>query len=729
VCVFRFGHIAKAEKQVVDMAKRSERDFIVLINQCDIARDLDVRESEYRSNYAEVLEVEESRLQFVSSRSPERAEYVRHLLWLHLQLLTPQPEDRVELAMKLLDAEKKAHIVENLETLNLHHALVLPFERGIESGTRMDCEECGSQTPAASTWFPKSIFVLLVHNEVYEWLIEVGIPERDIEAVYRCLDAHFLHHGDPMADSTQPLSAQKRKTLVMHQNTLAWIQEELARLSAQLPSGEDFSHEQSTLAWLMFSLCSTIKHFLASLQQEAPDISRENAIAALEFTLKEHHSLTQEAVLEVAHSLSHPSSTHKSSSPLPSHSSRTTVFRRNELIYNLALSTRLWPAPRMVLKPFDVYKGDFHGQNMPLLKRLKLFTSRVVKLKRTFSLFSDVPTITMTEENVLSPDAIASYILAIQPQDLQERKYKISGISPSEFVSLAVSAFHQASLLLEYEGGLYFNPCGPFTSQLMRALGRLIGVRLQDHHEADRSAFPLQFSLTICKIILGEPLSFTDLEYLCPSLCKRIRYLCLLPPDDVDAQAITFVDEIGNEVAGEVPENHEAELLPHGSSMTVTSSNLNEYLRALVFHRLGRHLSLDSFVVGVQDVIPREYLCVFSSQMLLLLVNGVPPKFSVDELRRSSLVTKDISDDMQRWFWECVEGMKEEDAALFLIFVTGVPWLPSTGLKPNFMLKSVKGSLITSLRVNHVLQLPKFTSKEQLAHNLLLAVRKNACPT
>lgn len=411
------------------------------------------------------------------------------------------------------------------------------------------------------------------------------------------------------------------------------------------------------------------------------------------------------------------------------------MFKRNELIYNLALSTRLWPAPRLVLKPYDVYAGDFHGQNMPLLKRLKLFSSRLVKLKRPFAHLRHLPTLTLTEDTPLSPDAIASYVLALQASDLQERKYKISGVTPSEYVSLALAAFHESALLLEYEGGLYWNPCGPLNAPLMRAMGRLLGIRLQDqphghhHHEAERSAFPLQLSLPMCKVILGEPLSFNDLEYLSPALSKRIRYLCLLPPDDVEAQALTFVDEIGDEVQGAPsPTALEAELLPHGASVGVCSGNLNEYLRALVFHRLGRHLALDSFVVGVQDVIPREYLCVFSSQMLLLLVNGVPPKFEVGELRRSSLAHKGMSEDVQRWFWECVEAMSEEDAALFLIFITGSLWLPPGGLKPNFMLKSVKGSLITSQRVNHVLQLPKFTSQEQLNHNLLLAVRKNSSP-
>ena len=43
VCVFRFGHIARPEKDVIDSVKKSDRDFLVLINQCDIAKDLDTR--------------------------------------------------------------------------------------------------------------------------------------------------------------------------------------------------------------------------------------------------------------------------------------------------------------------------------------------------------------------------------------------------------------------------------------------------------------------------------------------------------------------------------------------------------------------------------------------------------------------------------------------------------------------------------------------------------------
>merc|ERR1719282_1925718 len=105
-------------------------------------------------------------------------------------------------------------------------------------------------------------------------------------------------------------------------------------------------------------------------------------------------------------------------------------------------------------------------------------------------------------------------------------------------------------------------------------MGRLMGIRLQDHHEAERSAFPLHFSLTLCKIILGEPLSFNDLEYLCPSLCKRIRYLCLLPPDDVEAQALTFMDELGDEVQGPLPSPPSPSApRPPSSSASRTSSH------------------------------------------------------------------------------------------------------------------------------------------------------------
>merc|ERR1712173_437868 len=90
---------------------------------------------------------------------------------------------------------------------------------------------------------------------------------------------------------------------------------------------------------------------------------------------------------------------------------------------------------------------------------------------------------------------------------------------------------------------------------------------------------------------------------------------------------------------------------------------------------LCRHLALEEFVLGVQDFIPRNSLCVFSSQMLAVVVNTVARE-QMESLMQYITFGPNVTQEIETWMHQTVEQMSAEDRALLLVFVTGRSWIP-----------------------------------------------------
>ena len=164
-------------------------------------------------------------------------------------------------------------------------------------------------------------------------------------------------------------------------------------------------------------------------------------------------------------------------------------------------------------------------------------------------------------------------------------------------------------------------------------------------------------------------------------------------------------------------------LVPGGDEIDVTKANLTEYLRTLVLHRLGSHLPLKSFVIGVQEVVPRDKLSIFSPQMLQLLVNGTQ-NFSVADLQKDSSASN-VDPTKLAWLWECLEEMNDEDRALFLTFVTGTSVLPASGLDPPMKISSTSGKFPVAHTCFNALELPNYDTKDNLKANILFSIRNS----
>lgn len=168
------------------------------------------------------------------------------------------------------------------------------------------------------------------------------------------------------------------------------------------------------------------------------------------------------------------------------------------------------------------------------------------------------------------------------------------------------------------------------------------------------------------------------------------------------------------------------ELKNGGLSEIVTATNRVHYLELLVKYFLGKNLPLKFLLLGAQDVCPRELLAIFTPAMLQILVCGVT-LIDVEEIINNTVCF--LENQMQNWFFNCLRSMSPSDMALFLTFVTGTSVLPVGGAAQLNPPLSVRKSFKTEnfLPITHTcfnsLELPEYTSYEQLNNKLLFAIR------
>ena len=537
VCVFRFGHVAGPEKEVVDMIKNADRDFLVLINQSDISKDLHAREQEYRTNYANVLEIDPSMIHFVSIFDAKKADYVRHLLWGHLNLLVDDPNDQLELGIHLLDSKAQTDIIQNI--------------------------------PAQ--------------------------PE-------------------------------------------------------------------------------TIESYL-----------RQKILA-----------------------------------PFYSGRENEPLFEKMGIFYNLSLSTRIQPVKAVPTTAFKEYEG--FSSNMDFLSRLELFRQRI---PIPFSFLAT--TISLSTGNLFFP--LCAALMELDQSSLasgirisleNDSAVDAGGVLRSVFVSIAKNLQEGENPFFKcYDNNaVYFNPILSQHSELiLRGFGRMIGICI-----LQGISFPANFSISLFKLILAQPISFKDFEMLDLKYCTSISKICEMNAEDIEnlCQYFCTTYTIENGIDCEI------ELIPGGKDIQLSAANLTEYLRTLILHRLGNHLPLQEFVLGVSDVIPRNKLTLFSPQMLQLLLNGVA-KFSCEELLAAITVRDPApSEQVLKWFRECIHEMTDEDRTLLLTFITGSSVVPAAGLKgidPPISIGLGLSKLPKSHTCFNSLEIFDYESKEQLRENLLFALR------
>ena len=204
-----------------------------------------------------------------------------------------------------------------------------------------------------------------------------------------------------------------------------------------------------------------------------------------------------------------------------------------------------------------------------------------------------------------------------------------------------------------------------------RGAGRLIGRAL-----LEGQFMQAHLALPVLKHLLSVPISFADLEFLDQEVYKSLKYV----KENNGVEALTLDFSITNrKLCGDI---EIIDLKPNGRNIDVTDENKQEY----IYLRL-KYIMLDSYseqlqhlMAGIFEVIPQELILVFDYQELELVLCGVP-SIDIEDWKKHTQVSDNISKELQGWFWEIVTDFTDEERARLLQFTTGSSRVPVQGFK------------------------------------------------
>lgn len=256
-------------------------------------------------------------------------------------------------------------------------------------------------------------------------------------------------------------------------------------------------------------------------------------------------------------------------------------------------------------------------------------------------------------------------------------------------------------------------------------LGRLLGKAVFDGVLVD---IPLAkfFRLKM----LGEMNYPTDLMSMDPQMYKSIKILKSCPADTVEDLGLTFT--VVNNAFGAADE---VELKKNGRNIAVTASNRIEYIHRLAHYRMNLQIKQESeaFLRGFYEVVPSQFIRLFSHDELQLLISGKGGKIDLTDWRRNTRYSGGYNEETPviEWFWTAVGELSAEDQSKMLQFVTSSPRAPLLGfayLVPGFCIQRAEGNirLPTASTCMNLLKLPEYPSLDVVREKLKYALQSNA---
>ncbi|XP_061985424.1 E3 ubiquitin-protein ligase UPL1 isoform X3 [Populus nigra] len=263
-------------------------------------------------------------------------------------------------------------------------------------------------------------------------------------------------------------------------------------------------------------------------------------------------------------------------------------------------------------------------------------------------------------------------------------------------------------------------------------VGRVVAKALFDGQLLD-----VYFTRSFYKHILGVKVTYHDIEAVDPDYYKNLKWM--LENDVSYVPDLTFSMDADEEkhILYEKTQVTDYELKPGGRNIRVTEETKHEYVDLVADHILTNAIrpQITSFLEGFNELVPRELISIFNDKELELLISGLP-EIDLDDLKANTEYTGYTSaSSVIQWFWEVVKGFNKEDMARLLQFVTGTSKVPLEGFKAlqgisgpqKFQIHKAYGAperLPSAHTCFNQLDLPEYTSREQLQERLLLAIHE-----
>ncbi|XP_055601145.1 ubiquitin-protein ligase E3C [Uranotaenia lowii] len=198
------------------------------------------------------------------------------------------------------------------------------------------------------------------------------------------------------------------------------------------------------------------------------------------------------------------------------------------------------------------------------------------------------------------------------------------------------------------------------------------------------------------------------------------------------------VSELGLDftiVCDELGETRIEELKPNGANITVNSSNRLEYIQLMADFKLNKQIRWQclAFRQGLANVLPIEWLYMFSNKELQVLTSGAEIPVDVNDLRINTRYGGDFTLEHEtiQLFWKVVEEFDDIQRRQLLKFVTSCSRPPLLGFKdldPPFCIQNAGDTdrLPSASTCMNLLKLPAFQEEGLLREKLLYAIQSGA---
>jgi len=116
------------------------------------------------------------------------------------------------------------------------------------------------------------------------------------------------------------------------------------------------------------------------------------------------------------------------------------------------------------------------------------------------------------------------------------------------------------------------------------------------------------------------------------------------------------------------------ELISDGSQITLNEQNKTEFVTRICQMKLKEEISQQTlaFLRGFHLIVPSDFLAVFTSSELQLLISG-PSFIDIEQLKQTAEYRGGYTKDSIQilWLWEILDKFSQGDLALFVLFISG----------------------------------------------------------
>lgn len=127
------------------------------------------------------------------------------------------------------------------------------------------------------------------------------------------------------------------------------------------------------------------------------------------------------------------------------------------------------------------------------------------------------------------------------------------------------------------------------------------------------------------------------------------------------------------------------EFIPNGQSTTVNKSNLIEYIQLMADYRLDKQIrrQCTAFRRGLSNVLPVQWLYMFSNKELQILISGAEIPIDSEDLKRHCRCGGEYNPNHPtiKCFWAVLDGFSNLQKRQLLKFVTSCSRPPLLGFR------------------------------------------------